>query len=65
MFSVIVRYKSNSKLWYYAECPALNGNETIYHISEMKADIKLCRSSFGVVTLPEFFCLVKIKFSNA
>jgi hypothetical protein len=37
-------------------CPALNGSE-IKHISEMKADIKLCASSFSVVTLPASFML--------
>jgi hypothetical protein len=35
-------------------CAALNNNK-IKHISEMKADIKLCASSFSVVTLRVFF----------
>jgi hypothetical protein len=40
-------------------CPALNASKIKYHSSEMKSEIKLCASSFSVVTLPVFFCLIK------
>jgi hypothetical protein len=36
------------------ECPALNDSEMKYYISEMKAGVKLCPSSFIVVTAPVF-----------
>jgi len=50
--------------WYYLtnRCSALNGNK-IKHVSEMKADIKLCTSSFSVVAVPfVYFFLVKVVF---
>jgi hypothetical protein len=37
--------------------PAFNCNKMKHYISEMKADIKLCTSSFSVVTLPVTFLL--------
>jgi len=37
-------------------CLALkNGNNIKHYMIKMKADIKLCASSFSVVTLPVFF----------
>jgi len=41
------------------EYPALNSNEIKHYISETKADIKLCTSSFRR-QLSQFFCLVKV-----
>jgi len=35
----------------------LNGNKIKYYTTEIKADIKLCASSFSVVTLPVVFLL--------
>jgi hypothetical protein len=43
------------------ECTALNGNEIKHYISKMKANIKLCTSSFSVVTLP--FCSHSVKIT--
>jgi len=43
------------------QCPTLNNNK-IKHISEIKADIKLCTRYLSVVTFPVFFSLGQVIF---
>jgi hypothetical protein len=38
----------------------LSSNKIKYYISEIKVDIKLCTSSFSVVTSPVFLCFVEV-----
>jgi len=47
-------FKTRIILYLYTGCTDFYGNKIKHYVSEMKADIKLCISSFSVVTLPVF-----------
>lgn len=50
------RNKDEIKKGYFVtQCLAINGSKMKLCISKMVADVKLCTSLFGVITLPGFF----------